>query len=141
MRRRWRKKQGRNFRSRAVGGPLRSRPGNGNCGKAVRRKPERFFGHRKAFEGLRRQWRMKRAFNFRSGRKMRGIAALRCRWQKKQGRNFRSRAVGGPLRSRPGNGNCGKAVRRKPEAFFGHRKTFEKDPSDIEDGSFSNMFP
>ena len=34
----------------------------------------------------------------------RGIAALRCRWQKKQGRNFRSRAIGGPSRSRPGNG-------------------------------------
>ena len=41
----------------------------------------------------------------------RGIAALRCRWQEKQGRNFRSRALGGPSRSRPGNGKCGKVER------------------------------
>ena len=37
-----------------------------------------------------------------------GIPASRCRWQRKRGRDFRSRAIGGPLRSRPGNGNCGK---------------------------------
>ena len=36
-------------------------------------------------------------------------AGRRCRWQKKAARFFRSRAVGGPSRSRPGNGNCGKA--------------------------------
>ena len=36
---------------------------------------------------------------------------MRCRWQEKQGRNFRSRAIGGPSRSRPGNGKCGKVER------------------------------
>ena len=38
-------------------------------------------------------------------------AGRRCRWQKEAARFFRSRAVGGPSRSRPGNGNCGKACR------------------------------
>ena len=37
-----------------------------------------------------------------------GIAGRRCQRQKKAARNLRSRALGGPLRSRPGKGNCGK---------------------------------
>jgi hypothetical protein len=37
------KKQGHNFRSRAVGGLWRSRPGNGKCGKVKKRKPEVVF--------------------------------------------------------------------------------------------------
>ena len=51
MRCRWQKKQGRNFRSRAIGGPSRGRPGNGKCGKAERFRvsvrlavPEKPFG-------------------------------------------------------------------------------------------------
>ena len=47
-----------------------------------------------------------------------GIPASRCRWQRKRGRDFRSRAIGGPLRSRPGNGNCGKVDKRELAAFF-----------------------
>ena len=101
MRRRWRKQQSRNFRSRAIGGPSRSRPGNGKCGKAF------CFPLHTASVWL-----------FRSDRKTRGIAACRCQWQMQAGRNFRSRAIGGPLRSRPGNGNCGKVEERKPERFF-----------------------
>ena len=38
-----------------------------------------------------------------------GISGRRCLWQKKAARNLRSRAVGGPLRSRPTGGTCGKA--------------------------------
>ena len=34
LRRRWRKQQSRNYRSRAIDEPSRSRPGNGKCGKA-----------------------------------------------------------------------------------------------------------
>ena len=41
---------------------------------------------------------------------IKGIAPCRCLRQKKAGRNLRSRAIGGPLRSRPGNGNRGKVA-------------------------------
>ena len=38
-------------------------------------------------------------------------AACRCRWQKKARRSFRCRAICGPLRSRPGNGNAARRAR------------------------------
>jgi hypothetical protein len=83
------------------------------------RKPERFFGHRKAFAASRCRWQRKEACNFRSGRKTRGIAACRCQWQMQAGRNFRSRAIGGPSRSRPGNGNAARRASASPKCFPG----------------------
>ena len=102
-RRRLRRMQaGRNFRSRAIGGPSRSRPGNGKCGKAF------CFPLHTASVWL-----------FRSDRKTRGIAACRCQWQMQAGRNFRSRAIGGPSRSRPGNGNAARRASVSPKRFPG----------------------
>ena len=46
-----------------------------------------------------------------------GIAHRRCRWQMQAARNFRSRAIGGPSRSKPGNGLCGKAVCKNRFSF------------------------
>ena len=48
-----------------------------------------------------------------------GIAGCRCLWQMQAARNFRSRAISGPSQSRPGNGNCGKAVNLPLSPFFG----------------------
>ena len=65
----------------------------------------------------RRLRRMQAGRNFRSGRKTGGIAACRCQWQMQAGRNFRSRAIGGPSRSRPGNGNAARRASVSPKRF------------------------
>ena len=47
------------------------------------------------------------------------IAASRCLRRMQAGRNFRSRAIGGPSRSRPGNGNAARRASVSPNGFSG----------------------
>ena len=160
---RWQKKRGRNFRSRAVGGSLRSRPANGNRGKAEG-APVRTLGRmrslapRPVIASQCAHWRGNPSFlvppchpeersdeGSRHRRKpplckgrwpsaarseglspqpsrARGILASRCRWQKKRGRNFRSRAVCGQVVVPARKQQMRQGGQRKPERFFGHRK-------------------